>query len=142
MTSPAGPRLALLLPDGFERLVALVTEELARRGHPGVTATHEFALSAVDDGAGSTSELAARLGVTKQAAAKTVAALEQMGYLRRAADPRDARRRQLTVTPRGHEMTRLGAAEFDRLRDEWIATVGPRAAAAAETALDALTRVH
>lgn len=132
------PRLASQLHDGFYHLVDLVVAELARRGHPGVTAIHEFALHAIGEGADTTAQLARDLGVSKQAAAKTVNALEQLGYLRRSADPSDARRQLLTVTKRGHDMARIGAAEFDRLRTEWIARIGTGKAKAAEAALLAL----
>ncbi|MFG1812865.1 MarR family winged helix-turn-helix transcriptional regulator [Kribbella sp. NPDC049174] len=47
------------------------------------------------------STLAERLGVTQQAASKTVADLEKRGYLSREADPADARARRIVLTSRG-----------------------------------------
>lgn len=120
-----GVRLALQLLGAFEAMVDEVVDELERQGHPGVTATLEFALSAVAGGADSAAALARALGTTRQAAAKTVATLAALGYLERADDPADARRKQLRVTPRGEEMTALGAAVFDRIRDRWAAQLRP-----------------
>ncbi|ONI69720.1 MarR family transcriptional regulator [Kribbella sp. ALI-6-A] len=47
------------------------------------------------------SVLAERLGVTQQAASKSVADLEKRGYLAREADPADARARNVVLTERG-----------------------------------------
>src|SRR6187402_1354368 len=46
-------------------------------------------------------ELAARLGVSQQAASKSVADLERRGYVRREADPADGRARRAALTERG-----------------------------------------
>lgn len=67
-------------------MVDEVTVELERRGHPGVRPVHEFALRAIDAGADTASELGRRLAVTKQAAAKTLVALEEMKYVQREPD--------------------------------------------------------
>lgn len=142
-TSPYGQRvetssgaaLALLLLDGFEAMTAEVVVELAGQGHPGVTATHAFALLAVDAGASGASALGRRLGVSKQAAAKTIAALEQLGYVERVADPADARRRPLRVTPRGYEMNAIGGAAFTQLKDQLQRTLGDDGLASLEAAL-------
>jgi DNA-binding MarR family transcriptional regulator len=111
-----GPALAKSLLDGFTAMVDEVVAELERQGHPGVTATHAFVLQAIDDGAQSASELGRRLNVSRQAAAKSIASLEDLGYLDRHDDPADARRKTLVVTARGHEMITIGAAAFDDLR--------------------------
>jgi DNA-binding MarR family transcriptional regulator len=138
MESTAGVRFALLLLGGFEAMVDDVTDELARRGHPGVTANLEFALLAVKEGADSASGLARALGVSRQAAAKSVATLEDLGYVERVDDPADARRKALRVTARGDEMTAIGAARFDELRARWAATLEPGAADAVDAALAGL----
>ena len=124
MQQSSGAELALLLLNGFETLVGGVVVELDRRGHPGVTATHEFALRAIDQGAQSASELGRSLEVSKQAAAKSIAALEDLGYLERQSDPKDARRKTLVVTPRGYEMMSIGSAAFDSLRSRLVEQVG------------------
>jgi DNA-binding MarR family transcriptional regulator len=122
-TSP-GAELALLLLGGFHAMVDEVTVELAARGHPGVRPIHEFALRAIDAGADTASELSRRQSVSKQAAAKTIAALEQFGYVDREDDPDDARRKRVRVTPRGHELMTVGAQLFDEVRARWAEQVG------------------
>ena len=48
--------------------------------------------------------LADHLGVTQQAASKTVADLQRRGYVTRRTDPTDARAKQVTLTPRGEQV--------------------------------------
>ncbi|MFI8992365.1 MarR family winged helix-turn-helix transcriptional regulator [Streptomyces antimycoticus] len=90
----------------------------------GVRPVHEFALRNIDAGADTASELGRRLSVSKQAAAKTIAALQQLGYVIREVDPDDARRKRVQVTPRGHEMMTIGGALFDEVRNRWAAQIG------------------
>jgi|SRR6478735_5565259 len=130
-----GVRLALLLLGAFDAMVDEVVAELDRGGHPGVTANLEFALGAIGGGADSAAALGRSLRISRQAAAKTVAALEDLGYVARVDDPADARRKRLRVTPRGEEMTALGAAVFDRLRAQWVSALEPGRADLIEDAL-------
>jgi DNA-binding MarR family transcriptional regulator len=119
-----GADLALLLLAGFRTLADAATAELARRGHPDYRAAHDFALRAVAAGADSASELGRRLAVSKQAAAKTIATLEQRGYLTRSPDPADGRRMRVAVTERGRALMDDGEAVFDQLRADWAARLG------------------
>jgi DNA-binding MarR family transcriptional regulator len=139
MEKSRGAELALLLLDGFNAMVDEVVAELERQGHPGVTATHEFALRAIDEGAYSASGLGRSLGVSRQAAAKSIAALEELGYVERKSDPLDARRKRLTVTTRGYEMAKIGGAVFDDLRKRWMARLGQPQLEALESGLAALS---
>ena len=129
----------MLLLGGFEAMVDEVRAGLAEQGHPGVRAGHEFAMTAIEAGADTTSELGRRLGVSKQAAAKTVAALQNLGYVTGEPDPSDARRQLLRVTNRGHEMTTLGAALFDKIHARWSRQLGPQTLAALESTLQQLS---
>lgn len=128
----------MLLFAGFNAMVDEVVAELELRGHPGVTASHEFALQAVDGGVQSASELGRSLGVSRQAAAKSIAALESLGYVERQSDAVDGRRKLLIVTARGRDMVRIGAELFDDLRDRWSAQLGPGQLELLEAGLRAL----
>lgn len=141
MEPTPGTRLATLLDQTFQAMVSAVVDELGRRGHPNVTATLEFALVAIREGAEDASALGRALGVTKQGAAKTIATLESLGYVTREPDPSDARRKHLVVSNRGEEMIAIGAALFDELRRRWIESVGPAEVEQAEKALGALLRI-
>jgi DNA-binding MarR family transcriptional regulator len=136
MPASKGAELALLLLGGFHTMVDEVTVELERRGHPGVRPVHEFALRAIDGGADTASELGRRLAVTKQAAAKTLVALEEMNYVQREADSSDARRKRIRVTPHGHELMTVGGKLFDDVRRCWSKQIGAQELATLEARLN------
>jgi DNA-binding MarR family transcriptional regulator len=134
----SGVELALLLLDGFRSLADAATAELARRGYPGHRPLHDYALRAVVSGADNASELGRRLSVSKQAAAKTIAVLEERGYVAREPDPADGRRKRLQLTARGTGLLREGEAVFDDLRRDWARRIGAEQLAELETQLTAL----
>jgi DNA-binding MarR family transcriptional regulator len=136
--SRSGADLALLLLGGFRVLVDDAIVELAARGYEDVRPAHDFAMRAIVAGADNASELGRRLSVSKQAAAKTVAVLEERGYVARGADPLDARRKRLEVTALGHEVMRVGEAVFDELRDKWKRKIGAKQLERLESDLRAL----
>ena len=80
-------------------------------------------MRAIAAGAENASELGRRLAVSKQAAAKTIALLEERGYPGRDTDAQDARRKRLQLTPRGLEGFRTGENIFDELRAEWATQI-------------------
>src|ERR1700690_4285196 len=136
--SRSGADLALLLLGGFRSLVDATSAELARRGYEDVRPVHDFAMRAITAGAGNASELGRRMSVSKQAAAKTIAVLQERGYVARDTDPRDARRKRLQVTALGFDVLREGEAIFDELRDQWEQQIGPGELETFETQLAAL----
>jgi DNA-binding MarR family transcriptional regulator len=130
--SRSGADLALLLLGGFRSLVDEATARLAAQGYDDVRPVHDFAMRAV------AAELGRRMAVSKQAAAKTVATLEERRWVTRTADPRDARRKRLEVTDLGREVMRAGEAIFDDLRQEWEGRIGRAELATLEQHLTAL----
>jgi DNA-binding MarR family transcriptional regulator len=122
--SRSGADLALLLLGGFRTLVDAAIAELAERGHEDVRPVHDFAMRAIAAGADSASELGRRLSITKQSAAKTIAVLQERGYVTRDTDPRDGRRKRLQVTALGFDVMRQGEEVFDELRDQWAQQIG------------------
>jgi DNA-binding MarR family transcriptional regulator len=123
----SGPALALLLLEGFRTMVDMGTAELAKRGHPDVRAVHDFALRAIDAGADSAVALGRRLSVSKQAAAKTIVALEERGYVMREPDGGDGRRKRIIITPLGRQVLTTGEEIFDSIRQQWAERIGSAA---------------
>lgn len=78
------------------------------------------------------SEIGRRLGVSKQAAGKTVEKLASLGYVERTPDPADGRRTLIRLTPHGVDLLTRSAEGFDRLRDQWARTLGEERLAALE----------
>lgn len=116
----SGFELPLLLASAFRALVDELHAELGRQGHVGVRPIHGFGLQALGRDGASISEFGRRLGVSKQAAAKTATALEELGYAARMPHPQDKRAWVLVRTRRGEEMLALSAAVFSQLRQQWI----------------------
>lgn len=126
----SGAELALLLLGGFRTLAGRATAELARRGYDDVRPVHEFALRAIIAGSDSASALGRATSVTKQAAAKTIAILEERDYVTREPDPADGRRMRLRVTSRATAMLREGESIFDEMQEQWAQLVGRESYAA------------
>lgn len=133
-----GFELPLLLAGAFRELIDNLHAELGKHGHGQARPLHGFALQAIGPDGATVSELGRRLGVTKQAAAKTAAGLEQIGYITRQPSTRDARATVLTRTPRGQEMLDLSAAIFEQLRRDWGRRLGDDKVQAIEDGLAAI----
>jgi DNA-binding MarR family transcriptional regulator len=138
-SDPPGFELPLRLLLGFRVLIDGLHAELARQGHPDVRPVHGFVLQAVGPDGTTAVELGRRLGITKQAAAKHIEALERLGYVRRAADPDDARRKLLRLTDRGADSLARSARIFDELRAEWAEMLGAERLNALEADLRRVT---
>ncbi len=134
-----GFELPLLLLAGFRTLIDELHAELARQGHPDVRPAHGFAMQAIGPNGTSATEVGRRLGVSKQAAGKTIDRLADLGYAERIDDPADGRRKLVRLTPRGLDALARSAAIFDTLRTHWAETLGPARLADLEDALRAMT---
>ncbi|WP_411078704.1 MarR family winged helix-turn-helix transcriptional regulator [Streptomyces sp. cmx-18-6] len=120
----AGFELPLLLLAGFRSIIDALHRDLAEHGHPEARPAYGFALQAVGREGAGISEIGRRLGVSKQAAGKTVEKLEALGYVERAPDPVDARRTLIRLTAHGVDLLARSAEGFDRLRAEWARVLG------------------
>lgn len=136
--SRSGADLALLLLSGYRSLVDAASDELAAQGYADFRPVHEFAMRAIAAGADNASELGRRLSVSKQAAAKVTAVLLDRGYVTRDADPHDARRKRLQLTPLGASVLRQGEAVLQARREEWARRIGAAELAALEERLSVL----
>ncbi|MFJ9785508.1 MarR family winged helix-turn-helix transcriptional regulator [Amycolatopsis sp. NPDC101161] len=135
MTDTPGYELPFLLFGGFRTLIDRLHAELARRGHPDVRPSYGFAMQAIGVQGATASEIGRRLGVSKQAAGKTVERLEALGYAERADDPGDARRKIVRLTAHGIDALTKSAEIFDDLRNDWARAVGAERIGALEADL-------
>jgi DNA-binding MarR family transcriptional regulator len=133
-----GFELPLLLAAAFRTLIDGLHDQLAARGHPDARPVHAFALQAIGPDGATVSELGRRLGVSKQAAAKTAASLERRTYVIRQQHPMDARAIQLRRSPRGEELLWLSAEIFEQLRTDWKRELGDKRVRALEDDLERL----
>ncbi|MDH2427681.1 MarR family winged helix-turn-helix transcriptional regulator [Sphaerisporangium sp. TRM90804] len=138
-TDPPGFELPLRLFMGFRVLIDELHAELARQGHPDMRPMHGFVLQAIGTQGITAAELGRRLGVSKQAAGKTIDTIERIGYVERGTDPHDARRKVVRLTERGFDCLARSARIFDDLRAAWAATLGEDRLRALEADLRTMT---
>ena len=134
-----GFELPLLLAGAFRGLIDELHRRLAERGHPDLRPAYGFALQAVGTDGATMSEVGRRLGVSKQAATKTVSKLADLGYVDRTPDPVDARAVLVTITARGRDCLRASAEIFEDLRRDWIRELGADRVRALEDDLTTMT---
>lgn len=92
--------------------IARLSRRLRRHELAGLTPTQLAALSTVErSGPLRLGDLAAAEGIAPSTLTRLVAVLEELGYVQRYADPKDARASTLTITQTGHET-------LERLREE------------------------
>ncbi|MFI7414223.1 MarR family winged helix-turn-helix transcriptional regulator [Streptomyces sp. NPDC049627] len=105
--------------------------DLTKRINDGVVArgfevrpAHGFAFSRLAPDGATVTDLAAHLGVTKQAASQLVDELVRKGYVERRPHPRDARARLVVLTERGWACTRAAEEAAAEVVREWSGLVG------------------
>jgi len=123
---PPGYELPLRLLLGFRTIIDALHSELAHRGHSELRPMHGFVFQAIGADGTTAVELGRRLGISKQAAGKTIDSLERLGYVQRGTDPGDRRSKVVRLTGRGLDALRQSAEIFDDLRSRWVATIGPQ----------------
>jgi DNA-binding MarR family transcriptional regulator len=126
----AGIELTFLMGLGFQVVLAEFVHRANEAGYADLRPVHGAAFQALKAGGATGTELAERLGVTKQAAGQIADELESKGYVRREPHPQGGRRRLIVLTQRGeahlrdagrilHELEREIGARLghDRLRE-------------------------
>jgi len=119
--------------------LARLSRRLRRHEVAGLTPTQLAALATVDSsGPLRLGDLAAAEGVAPSTLTRIVSVLEDLGYVRRDADPKDARASTLAVTPKGHETLEQLRDEGTAMLTEWLMLLTPGQRDALATALPAL----
>jgi len=84
------------------------------------------------------SELAARLGMSKQALNYLLGGLERAGYIERRVHPDDARAKRIALTPRGLGAGRVIRDAVAEVETAWAELLGPERFAELRTMLEEL----
>ncbi|AKJ14107.1 MarR family transcriptional regulator [Streptomyces incarnatus] len=109
-----------------------VAGDLTQRIHDGVVArgftdlrpAHGFAFARLAPDGATVTDLAAHLGVTKQAASQLVDEIVRKGYAERRPHPQDARARLIVLTERGRACTRAAEAAAAEVVGGWADLLG------------------
>jgi DNA-binding MarR family transcriptional regulator len=119
--------------------LARLARRLRRHELAGLTPTQLAALSTVEQaGPLRLGDLAAAEGIAPSTLTRLVAVLEELGYVRRDADPKDARASTLAITLVGHETLERLRAENSALLAQRVMLLTPEQRTALAAALPAL----
>ncbi|MET9548663.1 MarR family winged helix-turn-helix transcriptional regulator [Streptomyces sp. NPDC006627] len=110
---------------------------MAAAGETPVSPTQVQLCSVLDEEGTTVSELARRMGVTRQTAHQAVHGLVAAGILEQVPDPASARQRLIRRTPEGERAHRLAKAALARIEEQLAARIGEDLAAALRAALEA-----
>lgn len=118
------------VPALVQRLAAAGGPRLKRAfaaaGLDGIRPAQAVALVPLATGGLHASDLADRLGVSRQAVAQAITALERHGYVTREPNPDDARTRIIELTPRGRQTLRVMRSTAMDVEQSWERILGER----------------
>ena len=116
--------LARLFAIAYRLLTDSLHDRLQALGWTDIRPAFGFVLLAARDQPTSVTEVAALMGITKQAASKLVGAMVSSGYLRHAAGPHDKRQRPVVLTGRGEGLLSAVERIYGELEDGWAEVIG------------------
>jgi DNA-binding MarR family transcriptional regulator len=118
------PPLARLFAMAFRQLIDDLHDRLAQRGYIDVKRSFGFVLLAARDAPTSVGDVAALMGMTKQAASKLIDAMVAAGYVDRRSGAVDGRQRPVFLTRRGRSLLAAVEEIYVELEGEWAASIG------------------
>jgi DNA-binding MarR family transcriptional regulator len=96
----------------------------AQCGHEHLRLGFSSYITLIGEGDKRLTDLAAILGISRQACNQAVKQVEAAGYIERTADPVDGRAKQLTLSPRGVKLRRDGLRIVAQLDKQFAGIVG------------------
>jgi DNA-binding MarR family transcriptional regulator len=122
---PFGPPLiGALLRLPWEAVQRHMLERLHERGFDDLDAAHLNVFQYPGPQGARPSELAARLGISKQALNYLLGELERFGYLERRPDHDDLRSKRVTLTRRGISAIRVIREAVGEIETTWAQQLG------------------
>lgn len=101
-----------------------------------VTRAHSRVFAHLDRGGTRSTELARRLGITRQGAHQTIQELVELGFLQLAPDPTSQRAKRIVLTPRGKRLVADAREIFKELEETLESRIGRKRAARLRRALE------
>ncbi|MEV5147035.1 MarR family winged helix-turn-helix transcriptional regulator [Streptomyces sp. NPDC052727] len=105
-------------------LTQRIHDGVAARGFADLRPAHGFAFARLAPDGATATDLAAHLGVTKQAASQLVDEIVRKGYAERRPHPEDARARLVVLTERGWACTRAAEEAAAEVVGRWAELLG------------------
>jgi DNA-binding MarR family transcriptional regulator len=134
----ARTELTFLLGLAFQVMLVEFVARLEAAGYAELRPMHGLVFQAILSADLTSSQLAERLGITKQAAGQMIDELEQRGYVERRPHPAGGRRRLLALTDRAQDHLRVAGQVMRDLEAEVAGQLDDAALAALR---DCLARV-
>ncbi|MEU5879542.1 helix-turn-helix domain-containing protein [Spirillospora sp. NPDC047279] len=125
----------VLLGLAYQQMINELHEHLAREGFTEIRPAFGWAFKLIAAESLTIRELATKLKITHQGAAKLVDEMAAAGYVDRVPDPADGRVKRLVRTERCRALMDSGHAFQDRFEERLAAEMGQEAAAALRKAL-------
>src|SRR3954462_9509563 len=124
---PFGPPLiGALLRMPWETVQRHMLERLHEQGFDDLDAAHLHVFQYPGPQGARPSELAARLGISKQALNYLLGQLERLHYLERQAHPDDLRSKRVVLTERGDAAIQVIRRAVGEVETDWAQQLGPR----------------
>src|SRR6059058_5911174 len=124
---PSGPPLiGALLRIPWEAVQRRMLERLHEPGFDDLDAAHLTVFQYPGPQGARPSELATRLGMSKQALNYLLGSLERAGYLERQPHPDDSRSRRIALTPRGLSAVKVIRDAVAELETSWTELLGAK----------------
>ena len=116
--------LTAALLSAASDLTRRINDGVVARGFEGARPAHGFAFTRLAPDGATVTDLAAHLGVTKQAASQLVDEIVRKGYAERRPHPADARARLVVLTERGWACTRAAEEAAAEAVEAWADVIG------------------
>lgn len=113
-----------LLPRMADYILLRLMKLTQAKGHPGLKLSFAQVLPLIGPAGGRIQNIAAIQDVSKQAISAIATELEELGYLRRDADPNDARQLVLQFTELGEALLADSVRSTEELEAEFAAIIG------------------
>ena len=125
-TPDGGPLIGALLRVPWEAVRTRMLTRLRESGFDDFEPAHFTVFRYPSPDGARPSELAARLGISKQSLSYLLRELERLGYLERRPDPADLRAKRVVVTRRGKAAIAVIRSAVAELEQEWAEQLGAR----------------
>jgi DNA-binding MarR family transcriptional regulator len=136
--SPQPVDLGILLALAYQEFVRQLRDYHAEHGYTDLGGSDGYVFRALASRPMTVSDLAARLGISKQGAGQIIDDMRRRGYVQRRPDPNDARAQLLFLTERG-EAALATARRFHQTYERRLArTYGSAAVATLRATLAAM----
>ena len=138
-TQRQGTDFGILLGLAYQAFVVELRDDLERAGLGGLGRADGYVFRALVEPL-TVSDLATRLGVSKQAAGQIVTDMEERHLVSRRPDPDDGRARLLELTPEGLRALRRARAFHRKFEAKLARELGPEVVATVVQALEHVGR--